>query len=634
MAKISLEEYNKFLDDFERQLRESIHLQEAVGDAQNNKGINVAKTGVLNRMRDLANDKTGRFQQSASEIGLNPTGYERGEKEYQKIYNAGFDDEMNKGLTNSYDPQAKTVSTQFNPEITQEIKDAAQRIRQYVNQNKFGATINWAKFKQDPDYVYLMRMKDIMDRKGLTCLYDDNAPLPSQAHFGIGSDGDTSKFDYGGVVLNKKGEVSGYDSIIDFWTSKVKNFVESKFGFDIAIPQKAFASGNDKLPDDTLIVNFTSALRCPAWNECLVKHACYARAGEKPHTAVLRANTNRYLLWELTKGDDEMLRLMMNMVKAYMFNYEHIYGAASGTLRKMGIKNINDLLSLDLDNELISDTLFDLFNQFKNVKNVRLNEDGDFIGQWLVDAWDKFGGQLKRFGIVISAYTCRNLNYEGVQNIVLNSSNVANKNVDRYFIAISEEAYSSFDDTHEGFDPQTGRLKTVLKPLGTFDESGRWTPNGNYYYKCPCGNTDIMGPKKKKENKTSLMDYDCYKCNTCYTPNNLNNGEPYYVFVKVHGSSESALQERDGGSFRFGFSEHFLENGGQIPEVNPVQQPINEDGEVGEVSNGPNLALMQVTNNMVTSMNRRFASYNPNMEEAKVRNKFNNLLERINKADI
>lgn len=634
MAKISLEEYNKFLDDFERQLRESIHLQEAVGDAQNNKGINVAKTGVLNRMRDLANDKTGRFQQSASEIGLNPTGYERGEKEYQKIYNAGFDDEMNKGLTNSYDPQAKTVSTQFNPEITQEIKDAAQRIRQYVNQNKFGATINWAKFKQDPDYVYLMRMKDIMDRKGLTCLYDDNAPLPSQAHFGIGSDGDTSKFDYGGVVLNKKGEVSGYDSIIDFWTSKVKNFVESKFGFDIAIPQKAFASGNDKLPDDTLIVNFTSALRCPAWNECLVKHACYARAGEKPHTAVLRANTNRYLLWELTKGDDEMLRLMMNMVKAYMFNYEHIYGAASGTLRKMGIKNINDLLSLDLDNELISDTLFDLFNQFKNVKNVRLNEDGDFIGQWLVDAWDKFGGQLKRFGIVISAYTCRNLNYEGVQNIVLNSSNVANKNVDRYFIAISEEAYSSFDDTHEGFDPQTGRLKTVLKPLGTFDESGRWTPNGNYYYKCPCGNTDIMGPKKKKKNKTSLMDYDCYKCNTCYTPNNLNNGEPYYVFVKVHGSSESALQERDGGSFRFGFSEHFLENGGQIPEVNPVQQPINEDGEVGEVSNGPNLALMQVTNNMVTSMNRRFASYNPNMEEAKVRNKFNNLLERINKADI
>ena len=620
MAKITLKEYNEFLDNFEKQLKESIHLQEAAPD---NKGIGAAKAGVLAHMRDLAKDGTGRFQNAASEVGLNPTGYERGDKEYQKTYNAGFNSELEKGLTTSFDPNSKTVSTQFNPEITQEIKDAAQRIRQYVNQNKFGATINWEAFKADPDYVYLMRMKDIIDRKGLTILYDDNAPLPSATSWGI-KKGDTSGFDYGGVSVNKKGQVTGYDSIIDFWTSKVKNFVESKFGFDIQIPQKAFASGNDKLPDNTLIVNFTSALRCPAWNECLVKHACYARAGEKPHTNVLKANSNRYLLWELTRGDDEMMRLMINMVKAYMFNYELIYNEAAGMLRKAGIKNVNDLLSLDLDNELIDENLLEVFNKYKNVSNVRLNEDGDFIGQWLVDAWNKFGGQLKRFGIVISAYTCRNLNYEGVENIVLNSSNTANKNIDRYFIAISEEAYSAFDDTHEGFDPETGRLKTVLKPLGTFDESGKWTPNGNMYYKCPCGNEDIMGPKKKKELKTSLMDYDCYKCNTCYTPNELNNGQPYYVFVKVHGSSESALKERDGGSFRFGFSEHFRENAGNagVPEA-PLQEDV-------QISNGTNLALVQVTNNMVTSMNNRFSSYNPSLEEAQVKNKFKHLLERIN----
>lgn len=629
MVKITLEEYNKFLDDFERQLKESIHIQEAAGDAQNNKGIDAAKAGVLGHMRGLATDKTGRFQSAASEVGLNPTGYERGPKEYQKMYKAGFDAEMSNGLQASYDPASKTVSTKFNPEITQEIKDAAQRIRQYVNQNKFGATINWDKFKEDPDYVYLMRMKDIMDRKGLACLYDDNAPLPSDSSYDIKQD-DASNFDYGGVTLNKKGEVSDYDSITDFWTSRVKNFVESKYGFDISIPQKAFSAGNNKLSNDTLIVNFTSALRCPAWNECLVKHACYARAGEKPHTAALRANTNRYLLWELTRGDDEMLRLMMNMVKAYMFNYERIYSAASGMLRKAGIKSVNDLLSLDLDNEIINEELLELFQRNMNVRNVRLNEDGDFIGQWLVDAWDKFGGQLQRFGIVISAYTCRNLNYEGVKNIVLNSSNTANKNVDRYFIAISEEAYSSFDDTHEGFDPQTGRLKTVLKPLGTFDNAGRWAPNGNMYYKCPCGNENIMGPKKKKDEKTKPMDYDCYKCNTCYTPNNLNGGKPYYVFVKVHGSSEAALQERDGGSFRFGFSEHFIENGGNVPSQKPAE-PINEEATI---SNGPNLALMQVTNNMVTSMNNKFSSYSPGLEEAKVKNTFNQLLERINNANI
>jgi hypothetical protein len=126
------------------------------------------------------------------------------------------------------------------------------------------------------------------------------------------------------------------------------------------------------------------------------------------------------------------------------------------------------------------------------------------------------------------------------------------------------------------------------------------------------------------------MDYDCYKCNTCYTPNNLNNGQPYYVFVKVHGSSEAALQERDGGSFRFGFSEHFIENGGNVPSQKPAA-PINEEATI---SDGPNLALMQVTNNMVTSMNNHFSAYNPSLEEAKVKNKFNQLLERINKANI
>ena len=638
MAKLTLEQYNKFLDDFENQLKESIHIQEAAG-YKTNKGIDAAKAGVMSHMRGLAKDGTGNFQQTASEIGINADGFEKGDKQYKKTYDAGFKQEFDKGLTTSYDPNAKTFSTQFNSEITQEIKDAAQRIRQYVNQNKYGGTINWEAFKRDPDYVYLMRMKDIIDRKGLTILYDDNAPLPSSKGYGIDKKG-TENFDYGGVEFNQNGEVSGYDSVIDFWTSKVRNFVESKFGFDLSIPQKAFSAGNDKLPNNTLIVNFTSALRCPAWNECLVKHACYARAGEKPHTAVLRANTNRYLLWELTRGDNEMLKLMMNMVKAYIFNYETIYNSASGILRKQGIKNINDLLNLDLDNGLVTETLFEQFNSAKNVTNVRLNEDGDFIGQWLVDAWDDFGGKLKKFGVVISAYTCRNLNYEGVQNIVLNSSNVANKNVDRYFIAISEEAYASFDDTHEGFDPQTGRLKTVLRPLGTFDETGQWTPNGNMYYKCPCGNESIMGPKKKKEEKNSLMDYDCYKCNTCYTPNNLNGGKPYYVFVKVHGSSEAALQERDGGSFRFGFSEHYNENKAnyQPPKKTKSKakkQQVKEGIEQQEVvSNGPNLALMQVTNNMVTSMNRRFSSYNPTMEEERVKNDFNQLLERINNADI
>ena len=628
------EQYKKLLNRFEKLVAESIQL-EGVEEAKN-KGIDAAKSGVLNYMRQMANDGT-RFQDTASELGLNPTGFNRGEKEYQKTYKKGFDAEMDKGIQSTYNPDTKQVTNTVNPEMSEEILAAAERIKKYVNQNKYGATIRWEEFKKDPDYVYLMRMKDLIDRKGLTNLYDENAPLPSDQGYGL-KDGDSSEFDYTGFQVNSNGKIGkNYSSVIDFWTSRVRNFVESKYGFDIAIPQEAFSAGNKKLPNNTLIINFSSAMRCPAWNECLVKHACYARAGEKPHTAVYRANTNRYLLWELTRGDEKMMSLMLNMVKAYMFNYEAIFNAAHSLLKKQNIKNINELLAVDLEDELITDVLFDYFTKFRNIENVRLNEDGDFLGQWLVDAWNEFGGKVKKFGITISAYTCRNLNFEGVKNIVLNSSNTSNKSVDRYFIAISEEAYKAFDDTHEGFDPQTGRLKTVLRPLGTFDDTGRWTPNGNYYYKCPCGNEDVMGPDKKKSEKTKLSDYDCYKCNTCYTPNDINGGQPYYVFVKVHGTTESYLQERDGGSFRFGFSEHYQQNmeaNKSIQQVKPKKKGLKEDLEAETM--GPqsdDLALMQVTNNMVGSMNNHFSSYNPVMEESKVKTEFNEVLNKLNNVE-
>ena len=60
--------------------------------------------------------------------------------------------------------------------------------------------------------------------------------------------------------------------------------------------------------------------------------------------------------------------------------------------------------------------------QFKRIDYIRLNENGDFVGQWLVDAWDNEAGKYQPYGVNVSAYTCRHLNYEGIKNIIINTS--------------------------------------------------------------------------------------------------------------------------------------------------------------------------------------------------------------------
>ena len=597
---------------------------------QSNAGINTAKGDIEKYMQKLAKT-TNSFGDIARRIGLNPDSY--GSKNYEKEYQKGFQQELGKSLIQTYNPEDNTLTTKPNPEVTEEILQAAERIKKYItntDNTKAGGTVNWDAFKKDPDYNYLMRMKDLMDIKGLSQLYDTDSPKTSKPNE-YGLSGKNPSFNYTQVPPSTK---SFGGDILKYWASKLAAFTKAKYGLQIKIPGDIFPSGNDKLPPSTLVINFNSAIRCPAWNECLVKYACYARSGEKRtgnNVGSFPSNTNKNLLWELTHGDTTMLQLMMNLVKSYLFNYEGIFNQASETLKRNKIKDISSLLSLELDNELVTGELFNVFKNNQKANAVRLNEDGDFLGQWLVDAWDEFGGKAKAFGIIISAYTCRNLNFEGVKNIVLNSSNIANKNVDRYFIALSEEVYNSFDDTYDGFDEQTGKLSIILKPLGDYDELGNWKPNGKFYYKCPCNIEEVMGPKVK--NKTKSEDYDCYKCEVCYTPNNLSN-QPYYVFVKVHGESNIG-NFKDRKMKNIGFSEHYLENiqkSGIAQSLNETYESYQEDENIDL---NTNQAFSQITRNAVLTMNRRFASYGSMLEEerSKIEETFKKTLDRINNVE-
>ena len=67
---------------------------------------------------------------------------------------------------------------------------------------------------------------------------------------------------------------------------------------DLQLATGLFSIGNAKLSDDTLIINFTSALKCPSVGLCPVTQmACYAVAGELRIPEVRRKNLKVQNMW-------------------------------------------------------------------------------------------------------------------------------------------------------------------------------------------------------------------------------------------------------------------------------------------------------------------------------------------------
>lgn len=439
--------------------------------------------------------------------------------------------------------------------------------------------------------------------------------------------------------------------------------LNGKFGYDFKIPASMYTYGNAKLPNDTLIVNFTSAHRCPAWKECLVGYACYARGSEHNYESLYKKNANMHLMWSAAHQDKELLDAMLNVIRMHLVNpvemantllnnpetcqkwYKILIDNAgnmtrldNNTLKSRygGKKNIlaepnwslkhadededgvyesvssegnllteapkkdrplkkptgaKDNLSMMIFNGKFSDMFNeDELNILKSNPKifkahfVRLNEEGDFIGQWLLDAFDEFAGELKLLGISVAAYTCRNLNFTAIKNIIINASttkvgtageengNVSNA-IARRFFAVSKSMYDSLEDTYlpngKNFEYEVpagakkGKEYDGSKPLvplhqmpdglhvkydlksytndGSTPETytDRFDPNGStvknrLYYKCPCGRygDSLVNGKPIK--------MDCYLCRMCYEPKNLNVGE-IYVLVEVHGDNTDSF---------------------------------------------------------------------------------------------
>ena len=456
-----------------------------------------------------------------------------------------------------------------------------------------------------------------------------------------------------------------------------ERYVQRTYGMEFTFgkAKKMFSYGNQKISDDTLIVNFAAALRCPAWNECLLKDACYARTTEKNYDNTLNRNMRTNLIWEQTREDAELTRLMLELIRSYIFSYGKITKLATQQEKHKVTQDELCSMSIAEIQEKYGEEVIDILRNNLRAKIVRLNEDGDFIGQWLVDTWDKWAEDFKIAGVTVAAYTCRALNYEKVSSMIINVSQeslIHGQNapaVAHFFYAVSSDEYNSMAESYGGskgfnLDVQpNGKIIPVYRKLV---EDGEVK---GYYYKCPCGRgkfeyneTDksrispsaeiiTLKPQELLNARSDSPKYaecdgkyyelgkvanrgntvDCYMCRVCYgrdaeekiltedgTP--LEKGLPVYILVSAHGMNEEEFNSERASKIR-GLA-------GKKAKDWITLQTLREQIEGFTPKNDP-VAIKQVVKNTVESVANMMRKKNGAISE--VKNTFNKKLDDINK---
>lgn len=628
-----------------------------------------AKKDLVNAFQkyyDKNKSKTGEW---AKNIGINlDKGQERNQYAADMLGKYGSYEEALKQMS----PEIRDAITAMNklkdPSVSREEKDAINA--------KYGG------------FAGLQRYRDILDKMSLTPAYDqeraseagiNKAPFGTNYKLGNGDlsqtkvdgitgydyenldltnvpeneifsyfrdgtrrnhnlDEDPNNPTYGELsVMAKKGDKNAATILRNlYFKAEFNKIMNSKFGYDFTMPGAMYTYGNSKLPNDTLVINFTTAHRCPAWSECLVGYACYARGSEHNYEGLHKKNSNLHLMWQSARDDSELMSSMQKVIKMYLVNPEEmartllnnkntrnkwinfltsgrnefnqinaktnagmempsdavlgmreeksILGRIVESMENEAVKKSNSKgASANLGSYIYENKWTDIFSKYDiaalktnpkvfRAKFIRLNEEGDFIGQWLLDAFDEFAGELKLLGISTAAYTCRNLNFTKIQNIILNASTIkvgtsgekegdVSNAIARRFFAISNELYDSLEDTYV---PNKSKMtasegERALVPLHrqgngwkvkynlkqyTLDNNttpvefnDRFDPNGptkksRLYYKCPCGRYGTTGTEELK--------MDCYLCRMCYEPKNKQTGE-VYVLVAVHGDNTDSF---------------------------------------------------------------------------------------------
>lgn len=521
-------------------------------DVRNDRFVNGFKKQISNAIQDKFNSGDKHLMGIADEIGFRHN-YDNGERTDLKR-------NVFKGLN-------------VGASVTNDVKNVAEILRGITNSK---GAVNFRMLRtmcdngQTNGYSYnqILRIKDFIDANGIGYIYDRSSK-PSKYKFGLskGADGiNTDEFDMNNITdaqvkdWNGNREEKGYteeEALFYMKKNIIEGYLDKTYGVEFQVPN--FPLGNQKVKD-ALLINFTSAGRCPAWNECLVKHACYAKTNEIQHPNARQSNERKHLMWEAAHNDPQLMHLLHNMLKAYIVDYTKVSKLLGGMLKTVdktegadflaavGSKNkIDNLININFSD--MPQSVLDTIKTCVRVKDIRLNENGDFIGQWLLDAIDEIAGDFRMIGVNTTAYSCRNLNFEGIKNIVINASRSQMKGgaIARYFYALPESMYNSFEDTYVdmNIDKSPNSIGRTPKPLFFIDQSGNKVPNGNYYYKCPCGREDF----RIQEGKKKGLSINCYQCHLCYEQadealmGKMGGNGKFFVFVKAHGTKAGELDK-------------------------------------------------------------------------------------------
>ena len=234
-----------------------------------------------------------------------------------------------------------------------------------------------------------------------------------------------------------------------------------------------FSIGNAKLSDDTLIINFTSALQCPSVSVCPVtQQACYAVAGEIRLPVVRRKNLMVQNMWKRAIKNDKI---------------GEVFGIAQMYI------------------EILKNTK-------KPIKYVRFNEAGDFLNQKVLNAAALFASTIrKRYGVMSMAYTANKfldftveIDGQPIDKIIkINASRLdiklSDDSVNNSFLATNMDFSSVLEQNDKVVSISENELeKNHFECLGVVKDpetgapsvpilaEGKWTGGNGWYYVCPC----------------------------------------------------------------------------------------------------------------------------------------------------
>lgn len=283
---------------------------------------------------------------------------------------------------------------------------------------------------------------------------------------------------------------------------------------DAMFPSGLFSIGNQKLSDDTLIINFTSALGCPSLKLCPVtQKACYAVAGENRLPDTRRKNIMVQNLWR---------KAMINAAKE------------NGSVTSIDkIFNIAELYIKTLSKTK------------KPIRYIRFNEVGDFPKQNVLVGAARFAKKMKEeYNVLSMAYTANKalkfteeVDGTPIDKIIkINASRLdiklSDDNVNQTFLATEMDyktVLSNADNVEEISDLEANKLKCKTPVTGKYGiksvpqlSYGKWTGGEGWYYVCPCSFW------KYNKDKAESMFYN----NIGYTDRDLSNDKKERLAIR------------------------------------------------------------------------------------------------------